>query len=419
MKHSLPLTIFRLIAAVLCAGALIAAFDLFSTGQQVCLFANWSCLLSLITWLLLLWKPRRFAMLQGMAVMCGLLTMILFNFALPLYTAMTRNASQRIVDMLIRTIIPLLMLGDFLIANPHRKLPKHAPLLWTLFPIGWYLLSLLLPTLSEHVWSALPRYPYFFLVPGSRWILPSPQGYPGVLLNVSAILIVYVIAGYMVHGAYHRRMYGLSCYRLLGAMLCLYGQLGSFGILSGRINWDAACYFTNLSNILCLITWLLLLWKPTGFARLHGLTAQAILLTMIVYHSLLSGFDFRLQTIAQFNNHTVHTFVPLLMVADFLFLRRRAKMHWYTPFVWVLAPVVYLGFVLLMPSLEANYFPGMTRYPYFFVNPMSGWLLPAPQGSTGLFLNCIVIAIAYIGAGYIMSGLHTLVGRIRQVKRAA
>ena len=419
MKRSLPLTIFRILAVVLCAGALIGAFDLFSVGRQVCLFANWSCLLSLITWLLLAWKPERFASLQGMATMCGLLTMILFHFALPLYTAMPRNNYQRIVDTLIRTIIPMLMAADFLLLRPRGKLRKHAPLLWTLFPIGWFLLSLMLPMLSKHVWSALPEYPYFFLTPGSRWILPSPQGYLGVLLNAAAILVVYVVAGYMVHGAYRRQLYGLSCYRLLAALLCLYGQLVSFGILSGRFNGDAACYFTNLSNILCLVTWLLLLWKPTGFGRLHGLTAQAILLTMIVYHTVLSGFDFRLHSISQFNNHTVHTFVPLLMVTDFLFLRRRVRMRWYTPFVWVLAPVVYLGFVLLMPTLEASLFPGMTKYPYFFVNPMSGWLLPAPQGSIGVFANCLVIAAAYIGTGYIMSGLHALVGRVKHGKMAA
>ena len=207
----------------------------------------------------------------------------------------------------------------------------------------------------------------------------------------------------------------LTVYRLLAAGLCLYGQIGSFGVMYGRItNWDAVCYFTNLSNILCLVTWVLLIFRPRGFARLHGMAAQAILLTMVVYHAVLSSFDFTIVTRAQFNNHVVHTFVPLLMIADFLFLRRRNHLRWYVPLTWTAAPFVYVIFALLMPTLERQFFRGMTRYPYFFLNPYQGWFIKAPQGYAGVALNCAVLLAAYIASGYLMYAVYTLVRRLRK-----
>lgn len=410
MKSRFLRTLFRGVAVVLCLAGIICTMCAFPVGRQLCLFGNWSCVLGMVVWLLLLWKPQGFARLQGMAAMCGMLTMIMFHFVLPLYSAASRSASQRTAEMLTRTVIPLLMMGDYLFFRPRARQGRHTPLLWTIPPIAYFLFTFALPALQT-VFPRLPKHPYFLLSPAAGWILPSQQGYQGVWLNGIAILIVYVMAGYMLLAAHERRKSALTLFRLLAAMLCLYGQLNSFALLDKRpaVNWDALCYFTNLSNILCLVTWVLLLRKPEGFIRLHGMAAQAILLTMVVYHSLLSGFDFRLNTVSQFNNHVVHTFVPLMMVADFLFLRKREPISEYSPFIWVMAPVVYLGFVMLMPVLEKNVFPGMTKYPYFFVNPGSGWLLPSPQGTAGIVLNCMVIAVAYITAGFGMYGAYTWV----------
>jgi len=209
----------------------------------------------------------------------------------------------------------------------------------------------------------------------------------------------------------------LRLYRLLAAALCLYGQWGAFGVMYGHItNWNAICYFTNLSNLLCLAAWVLLIIRPEGFPRLHGMAAQAILLTMVVYHTVLSSFDFTIATRAQFNNHVVHTFVPLLMIVDFLFLRKRDQLRWYSPFSWTIAPLVYFVFALLMPTLEEHFFPRMTRFPYFFLSPYQGWLLRAPQGYAGVFLNCAIIFVAYVAAGYVMYGIYGLVCRMRDRK---
>lgn len=207
----------------------------------------------------------------------------------------------------------------------------------------------------------------------------------------------------------------ITLYRLLAAALCLYGQLGAFGVINGRVtNWDAACFFTNLSNILCLVTWVVLIIRPNGFAKLHGMAAQAILLTMVVFHAVLTSFNFTIVTRAQFNNHVVHTFVPLLMIIDFLFLRRRSKLRWYAPLIWTAAPLAYGVFALLMPTLERQFFRGMTRYPYFFLNPSQSWFLRAPQGYEGVLLNCGVLLVAYIAAGYAMYGVYMLVRRLHK-----
>lgn len=207
----------------------------------------------------------------------------------------------------------------------------------------------------------------------------------------------------------------IRLYRIAAAALCLYGVLGTLGLIAGSaVNWDALSFFTTQSNILCLVTWVLLIIRPRGFARLHGLTAQAILLTMVVYHAVLTSFDFTIATRAQFNNHVIHTFVPLLMIVDFLFLRRRSRLRPTAPLTWTAAPLVYMGFALVLPVLEAHVFPGMTRYPYFFLNPHQGWFLSAPQGYAGVFLNCAVIFAAYVIAGYVMYGVYTLMCRLRR-----
>lgn len=419
MKRTLPQLLYRSIAALLCLLGLIGTFNAYAPGRQFTLFANWSALLCLLVWLMLIIRPAGFACLQGMAAMCSMTTIIFSHFVLPVYSPSAHTAYQQQVDIIIRTVIPLLMLGDFLLLRTKSPLPRYAPLLWCIFPIAYFVLALQLPVLNQTLSPLLPKYPYFFLNPNGGWILRAKQGYAGVYLNAAAILAVYLLAGAMLRGAYERRPSGLICYRLLALMLCLYGQLGAFGVLSGRLNPGSASYFTHLSNCLCCITWVLLIWKPTGFARLHGFAAQAILLTMFVYHALLSHFDFRINSIAQFNDHVVHTFVPLLMVTDYLFLRRRAKLRWYTPFLWTLAPLGYCLYIHLMPLLKSTIYPSGVRYPYFFVDPSKGWLLPAPQGTVGLLLNYALIACMYIIAGYGMCGVHQAVTRLKRKKQAA
>ena len=119
-------------------------------------------------------------------------------------------------------------------------------------------------------------------------------------------------------------------YRCVAALMCLAGLAIQFGVLQGQFNAYLLNYFTVLSNIVCLIVWILLMMKPRLSPLWQGVAAQGILLTMTVYHFMLSG-QFTMgdggMNLFQIANIPLHYVCPTLMIIDLLFLAERQTMR--------------------------------------------------------------------------------------------
>jgi hypothetical protein len=73
-------------------------------------------------------------------------------------------------------IIPVAVLGDYLLDRPQRRLPFRPALLWLLYPVGYVAYSLLRGTVTD--W-----YPYPFLD-------PATNGYAAVAVTVLGLLLL-------------------------------------------------------------------------------------------------------------------------------------------------------------------------------------------------------------------------------------
>lgn len=210
----------------------------------------------------------------------------------------------------------------------------------------------------------------------------------------------------------------VKVYRTIAALLCMIGLGIQFGVLEGRLDTYLLHYFTVLSNIVCLVTWVALLARPGLSPMIHGVAAQGILLTMTVYHFMLSGL-FTMgdggMNLFQIANILLHYICPTLMIIDLLFLAERQPLRVSAPWVWAVFPILYLVFVFIRGATGIPIAPsGGSAYPYFFLDPGAAGLTGNPQGFGGVAIWVVMLFAAYVAAGYAMRGLYLLCGRLRK-----
>ena len=207
-------------------------------------------------------------------------------------------------------------------------------------------------------------------------------------------------------------------YRVIAALMCLVGLGIQFGVLEGRFDAYLLNYFTVLSNIVCLIVWVVLIARPRLSPLIHGVAAQGILLTMAVYHFMLSGLftmgDGGLN-LFQVANILLHYVCPTLMILDLLLLAERQPLRLSAPWVWTAFPILYLVYVFIRGATGIPIAPGGgSAYPYFFLDPGAAGLTGNPQGFGGVAIWVAILYTAYVAFGYGMRGLYLLCGRLRK-----
>lgn len=161
---------------------------------------------------------------------------------------------------------------------------------------------------------------------------------------------------------------------------------------------DFFSYFTIESNVLAVVVLLvggLLDPRSTGWAYFRGAVTLYMTITGIVYAALLSDVDVQLTT--PWINDTLHRYVPLLLLLDWLVnppwpaVSRRAALG------WLAFPLAYFAYSLLRGPL-------VDWYPYPFLDPR-------PDGYLTVAVTAVVLA-----AG--MAVLALLVHRIARLRLA-
>lgn len=136
----------------------------------------------------------------------------------------------------------------------------------------------------------------------------------------------------------------------------------------GRFNpVNFLSYFTIETNILVFVTLLLsavalAAGKNGRLDILRSAVTVYILIVGIGFAVLLAGTDGVKLTAVPWDNIVLHYIMPVAMLVDFLVDRPKSKLSFKKSLLWLLFPVVYVGYSLLRG-------PIVGWYPYPFLNP--------------------------------------------------
>ncbi|WP_311245764.1 Pr6Pr family membrane protein [Microbacterium sp. WCS2018Hpa-23] len=163
-------------------------------------------------------------------------------------------------------------------------------------------------------------------------------------------------------------------------------------------------FFTILSNVLAVIVLTIgAIWalrhrrdtspEPTWFAIVLACVSTYMIVTGIVYNTLLRGVELPQGVTVPWSNEVLHVVIPLFLLADLLFAPRRRALGWSAvaivamfPIVWVVYTMIRANFIIAPATGEAWW------YPYPFLNPHR-----VPGGYLGVSGYIVGIAIAIIG----------------------
>jgi len=160
-------------------------------------------------------------------------------------------------------------------------------------------------------------------------------------------------------------------------------------------------YYSIQSNYFVLIWWVLaLLWQGTArYDQIDGKVRSALLtyitITFVVYHFLLSATH-NPTGIEGYANIVIHYITPNAFVLDFI-LTERHRFQWTWPFIFLIYPLAYLAFVLVLGA-----FTGF--YPYYFLN--------LPELGVAEFSIWVgILLLAFVIFGSIYGGINYLLTR--------
>lgn len=154
-------------------------------------------------------------------------------------------------------------------------------------------------------------------------------------------------------------------------------------------------YFTIESNILVLVTSLLLVQRPdrggTAFGILRLGSLVAITVTGIVYATVLAG-NGSFTGVEWWFDKIFHYVVPAMSVIGFLLLRPRTRLGWTA--LWSLAfPIVWLAYTLVRAEVADPVFdltPTVTaKVPY-------GFLDVAEHGTVAVTVACLAVTALFV-----------------------
>ncbi len=158
--------------------------------------------------------------------------------------------------------------------------------------------------------------------------------------------------------------------------------------------------FTYQVNVLAAAFYIWALVSPKADARpgLRGAVVLYVVVAGLVWNLFLSGMSMGYTPA----NVLLHVVMPVLAIADWLAVgRNQDAVRWWQPLAWLAYPVAYLGLALLVLN-EAG-----RRAPYYFLDPES-------VGGAAVAGNVALLALAFAGLGYLLTGLGRMAVAIRE-----
>lgn len=93
-------------------------------------------------------------------------------------------------NYIVHSIVPILMIADWLLFDPKGVFKKIDPIIWLIIPYLYLIFSIILAN-TDHVFIGGSRYPYFF-------IDFDALGFSGVFSYIVSLTIFFIILGYLI-----------------------------------------------------------------------------------------------------------------------------------------------------------------------------------------------------------------------------
>ncbi|MDR0752108.1 MAG: hypothetical protein LBF12_05980 [Christensenellaceae bacterium] len=201
-------------------------------------------------------------------------------------------------------------------------------------------------------------------------------------------------------------------YRCVAIILCLFGLLDGTGLFLGSPSGGSLLYYTNQSNILVLIVFVMLLIatlreiKKSGtkgpssfFERTTGIVMLAISVTMLIFWFVLAPTfvaSGNTQYLLTFQNFQLHLITPLLIIGDYFIFETPGKLKKVDPYIFAAIPLLYfvqatiIGLSGYVYRVDPN--GAIEHFPYYFLDYYKlGW-------KVGLYV--VLVSIFFIGLAY-------------------
>ena len=198
------------------------------------------------------------------------------------------------------------------------------------------------------------------------------------------------------------------------------GLLMHSGWLTGRPRKDFFRFYTNLSNLLVVMFYLIrMVVRITGnyngfFGRIvfselwfYSVT-MSIVLTFGIFHFVLvpsfkkappESDEFKL--IHSFSNYCVHYAVPLLSLLNWLVFSDKNAIRYQWCIIWIIIPLIYAVYATIRGLRGDIIEHTSSAYPYEFMDiGKLGW---------GKFIrNCLVVTVFFVVVGFLLLFIRKL-----------
>lgn len=203
-------------------------------------------------------------------------------------------------------------------------------------------------------------------------------------------------------------------------LLAVCGMVIHSGWTKGETRRDFFRYYTNLSNLLVAMFFLIrLVVRITGnydgfFGRIvfkelwFFSVTMAIFLTFGIFHFVLvpalkkeqeAGSEFA--WLNSFPNYCVHYIVPLLSLLDWFLFAERAQLSYSWALIWTVIPLAYVAFAFIRASDGVPIENTTSAYPYDFMDP-------SHHGWKRVIINCVLVFLVFCSAGFVLLFINKL-----------
>ena len=141
--------------------------------------------------------------------------------------------------------------------------------------------------------------------------------------------------------------------------------------------------------------------EPQWLAILFACASTYMIVTGVVYNTLLRGIALPQGATVGWSNEVLHVVVPLLLLADLLFAPRRRALKWNAVAIIAIFPIVWVVYTLIRANLVIA--PGTGNhwwYPYPFLDPHQD----GGYGAVALWVLLIAAIIVATGAFVVWVG---------------
>ena len=180
---------------------------------------------------------------------------------------------------------------------------------------------------------------------------------------------------------------------------------GCIGLISNAWNMEQPIvmlyFYTILSNLLCVGTFLYLMFKGNrSYPVLKGGLATAVLIVMLIFNFILRPTSEFYKNQIGLADAMLHYVMPCMVILDFILFDQHNQIKWYHPIEWLSVPIIYVIFVFIRAQIGQpfNTGYGLSLYPYLFLDVDVLGIVSVCKWIMG-------ILVFYLLIGYLIMGL--------------